>query len=133
MGETPYDAYYPDEPQKALDVANRYIAVLEEKLARIESAEDDEAVFGDHNLIPSYKAEIEQLKATNKSLREQLPGTVAAHAVITDTCRENRNDNGAIIEAIGRIENAFYTCVQGWPKGSGAQFHVILRVERPNG
>jgi len=46
-------------------------------------------------------------------------------------CRANRTDRGALTEAMYRIENAFYSCVGGWKQGTGAQFHVMLRVERP--
>ena len=42
------------------DKARAYAKELETRLAEIESASDDEAVFGDHNLIPHYKASIEK-------------------------------------------------------------------------
>lgn len=54
----------------------------------------------------------------------------AKHAVITDECRTNRSDIGAITEAVQRIVDEFMECAPHWPLGNGTKFHVKLEIER---
>lgn len=58
-----------------------------------------------------------------------IPGIKAVHAIITDTCRENRGDEGAIDEALRRVKEEYMACAPVWPAGT-VQFHVVLTVER---
>ena len=56
---------------------------------------------------------------------------IAKHAIITDECRKNRTDVGAINEAVQRIVDEYMVCVEHWPLGNGTKFHVKLEIERP--
>lgn len=55
---------------------------------------------------------------------------IAKHAIITDECRVNRTDEGAIKEALQRILDEYMACVGAWPLGEGTKFHVKLEIER---
>ena len=55
---------------------------------------------------------------------------VAKHAIITDECRKNRSDVGAIHEAVQRLVDEYMACVEHWPLGAGTKFHVKLEIER---
>ncbi len=65
-------------------------------------------------------------------MKTEIPGISAAHAIITDACRVNRGDAGAIDEALARAKNALGQIVEGWEPGKGARFHVVVTVERPD-
>lgn len=58
-----------------------------------------------------------------------IPGIAAQHAIITDVCRTNRGDEGAIDEALTRLKKEFLSTVEYWPIGTGTQFHLVLTVE----
>lgn len=61
-----------------------------------------------------------------------VPGAIARHAIITDNCREAQGgDLAAFEEAVNRLRVSYQEIVQGWPRGAGAQLHVVLTVERP--
>lgn len=60
-----------------------------------------------------------------------IPGIKAVHATITDACRTNRGDDGALEEALRRVSEMYRQCVKGWTVGKGAQIHIALTVERP--
>ena len=62
----------------------------------------------------------------------KIPGAAASHAIVTDTCRANRGDTGAIDEALARLREAALKCADGWDHGRGARFHFVLTVERPS-
>ena len=55
---------------------------------------------------------------------------IAKHAIITDECRRNRTDLGAIQEATQRILLEYMACIEHWPIGNGTKFHVKLEIER---
>lgn len=61
----------------------------------------------------------------------QIPGVPAKHAIITDTCRTGRGEDGAIDEALKRLRDEYLNCARGWPVGKGVKFHIALIVERP--
>lgn len=54
---------------------------------------------------------------------------IAKHAIITDTCRNNKGDVGAINEALERIRQEYDNLLQYWPIGKGTKFHIKLIVE----
>lgn len=59
----------------------------------------------------------------------KTPGVTAMHAIVTDTCRANRGDEGAIDEALARLRRSALSCLgAGKP---GTRFHFVLSVERP--
>lgn len=60
-----------------------------------------------------------------------LPGMQALHAWITDTCRTNRGDDGAIDEVLRRLIEQLRLTMHGWKIGRGAKIHVGMTVERP--
>jgi hypothetical protein len=60
-----------------------------------------------------------------------IPGVAAKHAIITDECRQNRGDAGAVEEALRRLREEYDNVARGWPVGSGGRFHLVLVVERP--
>lgn len=60
-----------------------------------------------------------------------LPGLKAKHAIVTDQCRTNRTDAGAVDEALSRLRSEALECMANWPQGVGAQFHFALTLERP--
>lgn len=53
----------------------------------------------------------------------------AKHAIVTDTCRVNKTDNGARDEALDRLRDEYDALLKNWPIGSGAKFHFVLAVE----
>ena len=59
-----------------------------------------------------------------------IPGIKAKHCFITDTCRQNRTDEGAIDEALARIRAEFMQVASGWDVGNETRFHVVLTVEK---
>ena len=58
-----------------------------------------------------------------------VPGLLAKHVYVTDACRENRTDMGALNEALDRIDEEFHELLKNWPQGHGHRFHVMLSVE----
>ncbi len=61
----------------------------------------------------------------------KIPGSMAKHAIISDDCRTNRTDAGALDEAFDRVREEYFRCAAGWPIGKGAKFHIALTIERP--
>lgn len=61
----------------------------------------------------------------------ELPGIKAQHAIITDTCRQNRGDEGAIDEALARLKQEYLATLKFWPIGKDVTFHVALTVDKP--
>lgn len=59
----------------------------------------------------------------------KIPGQKAEHAIITPQCVVNRGQLGAIEEALRRIKLEFLGLAPIW-EGRGANFHVVLTVER---
>jgi len=59
-----------------------------------------------------------------------MGGAVASHQIISDECRTNRGDAGAINEAISRIYDEAEVILQNWPVGSEMKLHFQLIVER---
>lgn len=57
-----------------------------------------------------------------------IPGLKAKHAIITPACRK-RGDDVAIAEATARMLVAFWD-IAGVPANEGANFHLVLTVER---
>lgn len=86
----------------------------------------------------STKAGIEYWRTCTR-LRATMPktpidGTCACHAIITDECRANRGNIGALTEACRRLLAQYRQATDektGFKVGSGAKFHVVLTVERP--
>lgn len=56
---------------------------------------------------------------------------LAVHAIITDTCRTNRTNLGALDEAFQRIRNEYLILSEIHKIGSGVNLHVKLEVEMP--
>lgn len=50
---------------------------------------------------------------------------------ISDVCRSNRGNDGAIDEALQRVREEYAELVKGWPVGKDAKFRVVLIFERP--
>jgi len=61
----------------------------------------------------------------------RVPGIMAQHCIVSDTCRTNRTDGGAFNEAMERLRQAYRDCCKGWPIGKEAKLHLVLTVERP--
>ena len=53
----------------------------------------------------------------------------AKHAIVTDTCRINKTDNGARDEALDRLRDEYDPLLKNWPIGSDVKFHFVLSVE----
>jgi hypothetical protein len=60
-----------------------------------------------------------------------IPGTCAKHAIISDDCRIGRTEVGAFNEAVARLFEEYGYLCQAWPIQSGAKFHLVLTVEKP--
>lgn len=60
-----------------------------------------------------------------------IPGAKAAHAVISDNCRDAHGDEGAFDEAVRRLREEYLTCLNGWKGTPGVQFHLVLNIESP--
>lgn len=59
----------------------------------------------------------------------KIPGIKAKHAIVTPICRANRGE-GALDEALARLRRAYEDLV-GLEANAGANFHLVLTVERP--
>lgn len=55
----------------------------------------------------------------------------AVHAIITDTCRDNRGDGNAFEEAVRRCSAEFEVLRKIHLLGHGVKFHIKLEVELP--
>lgn len=62
-----------------------------------------------------------------------VPGIKAQHAVISDDCRLNRGNRGAVDEAIARVRVEYESLLEHWPIGKEAKFHLVLTVDYPRG
>ena len=62
----------------------------------------------------------------------EIPGITAKHAFVTDTCRRNHTDAGAVDEALARLRDEAMAILGGWPEGRGAKLHFALTMERPD-
>jgi hypothetical protein len=60
-----------------------------------------------------------------------IPGIKARHAIVTDVCRANRTDEGAVDEALARLREEALQCFQGWKGKEGIQWHFVLTMEAP--
>lgn len=58
-----------------------------------------------------------------------IPGIKAHHRWITDTCRANRGDVGAMSEAAQTLQLELLNLYKHWPAGAGTRFHLVLTVE----
>jgi len=58
--------------QEKIKTLRKRLAERDKEIERLLSAAEDEAVFGDHNLIPSYKAEIERLRGAGLDLIQKV-------------------------------------------------------------
>jgi hypothetical protein len=61
----------------------------------------------------------------------RIPGITTKHAVIRDGCRTGRGEMEAFNEAVARIREEYVALCRGWPVGKGAQFHLVLTLEKP--
>lgn len=58
-----------------------------------------------------------------------VPGIKACHRWITDTCRSNRTDLGAMHEAVTPLQLELIKLFEVWPRGKNTRFHLVLTVE----
>ena len=63
-----------------------------------------------------------------KFVTTPTPGVSARHAIISDQCRINRGNEGAIDEALARIREEFLQIAPKWELGNNTTFHVVLTV-----
>lgn len=61
----------------------------------------------------------------------KIPGIKARHAIVTDQCRGNRGDEGAVDEALARLREEALSCFEGWRGKPGVQWHFVLTMEAP--
>ena len=59
-----------------------------------------------------------------------VPGLSASCAVITNTCRQGRGDEGAIDEALARIRKVMVDTIPRWSHDKNATFFVTFTVDR---
>lgn len=58
-----------------------------------------------------------------------MPDILSKHMVITDECRANHGDVGAIDVALHHVKRDYLELLKAWPQGKGATFHVKFSVE----
>lgn len=58
-------------------------------------------------------------------------GTRAAYRWLTDECRRNRGDTGAISEALETLRHEAEVILRNWPADRGMRLHFVLTLERP--
>jgi len=51
------------------------------------------------------------------------------HRIITDECRANRTDAGALAEALATSQQAVEKLYGYWPAGKGAKVHIKIEIE----
>ena len=61
------------------------------------------------------------------SMTTHLPGLKAKHAIITPECRQNRGNDGALVEALKRIRDEYFAIVEA--RSDQFTCHVVLTVE----
>ena len=61
----------------------------------------------------------------------KIPGSVTAHAIITDECRMTHGQEDAFRESIRRLRIKYDEACNGWSTGKGVKIHVALLIERP--
>lgn len=54
---------------------------------------------------------------------------IAKHAIVTDECRLNRTDLGAVLEALERLKLEAMECIPHWPIGKGHKLHFKFEIE----
>lgn len=54
------------------------------------------------------------------------------HRIITDECRANRTDVGALDEALATSRQAIEKLYGYWPAGKGAKVHIKIEIEYPD-
>lgn len=54
------------------------------------------------------------------------------HRMITDECRANKGDDGALDEAAATAREAVRKLYQFWPAGKGAVIHIKVEVSYPS-
>jgi hypothetical protein len=64
-----------------------------------------------------------------------IEGSCISHSTITDECRTNRGNVGALAEAYRRLLKQYRHLTEDAPHGAkigaGFVFHVVLTIERP--
>lgn len=54
----------------------------------------------------------------------------AARFHVSDACRAEHGDEGAVDEALRRLKSEAMLCLKGWKAGEGTRFHLGLMIER---
>lgn len=82
----------------------------------------------EHEQLADWLRELRKRRSNSDTT---ISGLCANHCVVTDVCRTNRGDEGAIEETMRRTRKTLEGVISGWARGSGAKFHVVVTVERP--
>lgn len=61
-----------------------------------------------------------------------VPGSAAVRKTITDECRTNHTDQGALAVALVDLHRMYAQLVDGWKIGDRAKIHIVMTVERPS-
>lgn len=62
----------------------------------------------------------------------EIPGSTAAHAIITPECRQNRGDGEAWVEAARRMLAMYESIIDGWKDAEQQPtIHLALILQRP--
>jgi len=69
----------------------------------------------------------------SKDNRMEYAEVPAVRIAITDTCRRNRGDMPAFIEAAKRAQTEYIKLAKVWPLDMGAEFQLHLIVRYPRG
>ena len=91
-----------------------------------------------HTIIIKYKDDgtpfewCERCYATIRTLHRplMLPGLLSTHQRITDECRADSGDDGAIAEVILRLREHLESTLSGTKLGKGMKIHIGMTVER---
>lgn len=83
--------------------------------------------------IDQLVAEIERLRAAEAQLADLRKRSEVTRAWITETCIANRGRDGAINEALLRVQRAAYEVFDGWGERfrGDVKLHFVLQIERP--